>query len=94
MKLKKLEEKIQSRMKKQSKIISFYFRELEDKIDKLKIDLEFKTQENYGMDLKHKETKAEYKILQNTFERLNMVNKQIRFIFIYFNFNRIIVIWI
>lgn len=55
-------------------------KELEDVIAKLKIDLQFKTKEadEYETDLK--ESKAEYQILHNRVDRLNMVNKFIYFL--------------
>lgn len=48
-------------------------KELEDEIARLKIDLEFKGKESDNHEANYKETKAEYKILQNRVERLGMI---------------------
>jgi len=58
-------------------------KELEDIIAKLNIDLQFKTKEADELDVDLKESRAEYKILQNRIERLNMVNNLILFIYLF-----------
>ncbi len=50
-------------------------KKLEDEISKLKIDLQFKTREAEENDSNFKESRAEFKILQNGIERLNMVEE-------------------
>jgi len=48
-------------------------RELRDEFSKLQVELEFKTKGVNDAEIKLKETKAEYLILQNSHQRLNLV---------------------